>query len=393
MSDLVGLSAALVRCDTTSARSNRPAIDLLAERLESIGFRVALQAWEADGVAKANLVARAGPPVAGGLIVSGHTDTVPWEGQTGWTRDALALEVGDERVFGRGTTDMKVFLAQAVVAAAAVGVSRLRRPLVFAFTADEEVGCLGAERLAPELGRLLGDTPVPRLCWIGEPTSWDVFHAHKSIALFDVIVRGFGGHSGQPTLGVNAISAAGAVIAEIGRYQEELRATTTERFREIFPDAPGPTVNLGRITGGTAPNMIADECRIGVCTRGLPGSDPLESYREIGARLGSIEAVDPSAPGRFAEVTLGEPFAVPAFESPRGTPLEEALFERLGRSDAKGALLGADACRFSPVGIDSLIAGPGDFAEAHQPDESISRRAFEEGPGVIRSVIERICVA
>lgn len=387
------LAKRLIAIDSTSARSNRGVIDLLADRLASIGFRVAIQAWEADGVAKANLVACAGPPVEGGLILSGHTDTVPWEGQAGWEREATNFAMEGNRVFGRGTSDMKVFLAQAVAAASAAGTDRLRRPLVFLFTADEEVGCLGADRLAPELNRLLETTPTPRLCWIGEPTSWEVFRAHKSVALFDVIVRGRGGHSGLPTLGTNAIGAAGAVIAEIGRYQEELRRSPSQQFLDLFPDAPHHTVNFGEIAGGTAANVIAEECRIRLSTRGLPDADPLECYHEIARRLRALTAVDPASPVRAAEISLGEPFSIPAFESPQGTPLEQALFHRLGRSDVRGALLGADACRFAPLGINCLICGPGEFDQAHQPNESISRKAFEEGEDVVRSVIERLCVA
>jgi len=393
MSDeLLELTRRLIACDTTSALSNLPAIDLLADWLGSRGFRTGRQSWESGGVAKANLVAFAGPPVPGGLIVSGHTDTVPWQEQPGWDRDALVLEVNDERVYGRGSSDMKVFLAQAAIAAADVGVQRLARPLVLAFSADEEVGCLGAERLAPALAELLGELPLPTLCWIGEPTSWEVYHAHKSFAAFDVRIRGRGGHSGLPGLGVNAIGAAAAVLTEIGRYQSELAARPSPEFAAIFPQAPNTTVNFGTIRGGSAANVIADECVLRVSARTLPTVDPLEAYREIGRRLAVLDARDPASPRRRAEVSLGEPMVVPAMQTPRGTTLEHVLCERLGKRDVTGALLGADGCRFQTVGVQSLLCGPGDFGEAHQPNESISRRAFEDGVAVIRSVIERLCV-
>ncbi len=232
MSDeLLELTRRLIACDTTSALTNLPAIDLLADWLDSRGFRTRRQSWESAGVAKANLVAFAGPPVPGGLIVSGHTDTVPWQEQPGWDRDALVLEVNDERVYGRGSSDMKVFLAQAAIAASEVGVARLVRPLVLAFSADEEVGCLGAERLAPALAELLGELPLPTLCWIGEPTSWEIHHAHKSFAAFDVRVRGRGGHSGLPQLGVNAIGAAAAVLGRDRPLSERARGAHLCRVR------------------------------------------------------------------------------------------------------------------------------------------------------------------
>jgi len=392
MEPVADLTRRLVACDTTSAKSNVPAIELLADRLESSGFRTRVQAWEADGVAKSNLVAAAGPAEPGGLIVCGHTDTVPWERQPGWTRDPLALEIGDDRVYGRGSSDMKSFIAQAVVAGGAIDRSALRRPLILLFTADEEVGCLGAARLAPELARLLGEIPLPTLCWIGEPTSWEVFHAHKSFAAFDVVVHGRGGHSGLPELGLNAIGAATSVLAEIGRYQSELRANPSPAYRDIFPQAPHATLNVGTIAGGAAANMIADECTIRLSTRALPDADPLEPYRELARRLAAIDARDPAAPAYRAEISLGEPLVVPGLLAPRGTELEAALCDRLGTDSVRGALLGADGCRFQSIGVRSLICGPGDFAEAHQPNESISRRAFEQGVHIVRSVVERLCI-
>ena len=388
MSDAVlDLTRRVVAFDTTSAKTNLPLIELLADRLDALGCRVRTQTWDVAGVTKANLVAILGPAEADGLTVSGHTDTVPFEGQPGWTRDPLALEVGDDRVYGRGTSDMKTFIVHTIEAARSIDAAKLRRPLVFAFTADEEVGCLGAARLAPEFAALLGGAPLPTLCWIGEPTSWEIFHTHKSYALFEIRVRGRGGHSGLPEAGTSAIGAASAVLAEIGRYQAELRANPSPAFTRIFPDSPYTTVNFGTIHGGTAANMIAEDCKLYVSTRGLPDLDPLDPYREIERRLAAIEARDPASPTRAAEITLGEPTAVPALLAARGTALERALMARLGEREVAGALFGADGCRWQALGVNSLLCGPGDFAEAHQPNESISRTAFETGADVIRSVI------
>ena len=165
----------LVAHNTVSQKSNVEAMEYLGNHLDDQGFRVALQQTDVAGVPKANLVALAGPPEPDGLILSGHVDTVPFLDQPGWTRDPLALGVEDDRVYGRGTSDMKVFLAQCVDAAATLDLAALKRPVVFLFTADEEVGCLGAARLMPALSDLLGDIPQPRLAWIGEPTSYQVF--------------------------------------------------------------------------------------------------------------------------------------------------------------------------------------------------------------------------
>jgi acetylornithine deacetylase len=387
--DLVPLLKALVAVDSTSARSNLPVLDLLEREARAAGFETRRLCWtDADGVPKGDLICRRGPDAPGGLALVGHTDCVPFDVE--W-KEALRGEVRDGLLFGRGAADTKGFLAAALVAA---GRAREHRaPLTLLFTADEEVGCLGAARLAPELAALLGDVPLPAECWIGEPTSWEVYHAHKSYAVFDVRVRGRGGHSGLPDAGTSAIGAAAAVLAEIGRYQEELRARPAAAFAAVFPEAPYTTVNLGTIHGGSAPNMIADECTLRVSTRALPDVDPLEPYREIARRLRAIEARDPASPRTKAEVVIGEPMSVPALHAPRGTALEHALLERLGPRTVRGALLGADGCRFQSIGVGSLICGPGDFGEAHQPNESLSRRAFEEGADVIRSVVERLCCA
>jgi acetylornithine deacetylase len=389
--DLADLARRLVALDTTSTNTNEPLIALLAERLEDAGLRVHVQSWKVDGKAKANLVATIGPAAHGGLLISGHTDTVPFVGQPGWTRDPLVLDIGADRVYGRGTSDMKVFIAQAVCAARSIDRARLRRPLVLAFTADEEVGCLGAARLAPDLERLLGAVPLPTQCWIGEPTGWEVYSAHKSVTLFDVTIRGRGGHSGLPALGVNAIAVAGRVIEELSRYQKELCAEPSRAYVDVFPDAPFSTLNLGTVHGGTVANMIAEECVIRVSTRGLPDIDPLAIRTEVCERLAALDARDPAFPGQPATIEVGEAIVVPAMSSARDSALERALFSRLGRATALGSLLAADGCHFAPLGIATLIAGPGDFDQAHQPNESLSRRAFEEGAHVVRSVVERVC--
>src|SRR5262249_16530699 len=224
------VASRLVSFDTVSSKSNAEAMEYLGAHLDGHGFRVALQRTEVTGVPKINLTACAGPAEPDGLIISGHVDTVPFSGQPGWTRDPLRLEIDDSRVYGRGTSDMKVFLAQCVDAAARLDVATLKRPLVFLFTADEEVGCLGAERMFPALPQLLGTIPQPRLAWIGEPTSYQVFHTHKGVVLFTISVHGLGGHSSLPEQGVNAIAVAGKVIETVGHYQAELRSQHSAAF-------------------------------------------------------------------------------------------------------------------------------------------------------------------
>src|SRR5581483_4947074 len=325
-----------------------------------------------------------------GLAISGHLDTVPFVGQPGWTREALKLEVGEERVWGRGTSDMKGFLAECVAAAAALDLRALRRPLVFIFTAAEETGCFGAERIAPELGAILGETPLPELVWIGEPTSWQVKRAHKSIVDFAVTVRGIGGHSGAPEQGVSAIAVAGRALEAIGHLQAE-RRTPEEKFRALFPASPHAVLNIGMISGGIATNIIAEQCRFTVSYRTLPGADPMEIYHEIERRMAALDTRDYASDTHRATLELGKPMVVPALLSPSGTALERALLEVTGTHEVGGAPYVTDGGWFAGAGMVPLLCGPGDLEQAHKPDESVGRAALEAGVGGILKVVDKLC--
>jgi acetylornithine deacetylase len=383
----------LVAFDTVSAKSDRDAMEYIAAELSPRGFKTAIQPIDLFGVAQANLVAWVGPRRAEGLIISGHVDVVPFDGQPGWERDPLKLELAGERIYGRGTTDMKGFIAQCLDAARTLDSSRLTRPLVFVFTASEEVGCLGAHSVAPALKQILSETPVPRLAWIGEPTSWNVSHAHKSIVSFGVTVRGIGGHSGAPARGVNAIAVMARVIDTIGRYQQELAARRPAKYLEIFPDAPCDVLNFGTVHGGIALNMITEECKLRVSYRSLPDADPLDVYHEIERRVAALDGHDYAGREHRAKIELAVMNVVPPLDSPRGTALEAALFAVTGANTSTGALYATDGGWFTGSGITSLICGPGDLEQAHQPNEHIRREAFERGPAMITKVIERLCSA
>jgi acetylornithine deacetylase len=392
MNRLRELTARLISRDTESRHGNLPVMAELAERLEGAGFVARLQRWGEGAEEKANLLAFAGPAEPDGLILSGHLDVVPFRDQPGWTRDALQLAEDGARLYGRGTSDMKVFLAQCVDAACELDVARLRRPVVLLFTSDEEIGCLGAARLAPELDTLLGEIPKPALAWIGEPTSWKVFHTHKGIVAFRVSVRGEGGHSSVPEAGVNAIAVAAQALAIVGALQAELRGRGRPQFAEVFPEAPYTTLNFGTIQGGTASNMIAERCDFTVSYRPLPDEEPLAVYDEVRARL--LERV-PTDWGseRGARLEVSEPLLAPGLLTPPGTALEAALRAELGPGPLGGAPFCTDGGRFELAGIRSLICGPGDLDQAHQPNESISQAAFADGTGHILRVVERMCVA
>jgi acetylornithine deacetylase len=390
---LYDVARRLIAFDTVSSKSDRDAIDYLSAELTRHGFKTAIQPIELFGVTQANLVAWAGPPRADGLIISGHVDVVPFEGQPGWEREPLRLEVAGDKIHGRGTTDMKGFIAQCLDSARTLDSSRLKRPLVFVFTASEEVGCRGAHLVAPALKQILGETPVPRLAWIGEPTSWGVVHAHKSIVSMEVTVRGIGGHSGAPHIGVNAIAVMGRVIDVIGRYQNELTARRPAKYLEIFPDSPHDVLNFGTVHGGIAANIIAEECKLRVSYRTLPDEDPLDVFHEIERRVGVLDGHDYAGRDHRAKIEVSLQIVVPPLESPRGTALEAALFEVTGARNSGGALYGTDGSWFNRSGMISLICGPGDLDQAHQPNEYVRREAFERGPALIGKVIDRLCAS
>jgi acetylornithine deacetylase len=352
-------AARLIAADTVSSRGNAAAMGELGDRLDAAGFRVRLQRWGDGPGEKANLVAVAGPAEPGGLVVSGHLD-------------------------------MKVFLAQCVDAAARLDLAALRRPVVFVFTADEEIGCLGAARLVPELGALLGSVPAPALAWIGEPTSWRVLHAHKGVCGFGVTVHGRGGHSSVPTAGVNAIAVAAQALAVVGELQAELRARPRSEFADVFPDAPYTTLNFGTVGGGTALNMIAEQCRFTVSYRPLPDEDPRWVRDEVARRLAERKLRDWGSE-QEAAVEVSDVAIAPGLLSPQGTALEHALREELPGREGGGAPFCTDGGRFAAAGIASLICGPGELEQAHQPDESVSREAFEGGPEHIVRVVDRMC--
>jgi acetylornithine deacetylase len=301
------------------------------------------------------------------------------------------MQIDKERIYGRGSSDMKGFLAQCVEAARLLEKSVLKRPVVFLFTADEEVGMLGAERISPALQDILGDVPRPNLAWIGEPTSYGVLHAHKSICAFEIKVQGRGGHSGAPEQGVNAIAVMGKVIDQIGRLQAERRGARSNEYAKVFPESPYDVMNFGTVSGGIATNVIAEECKMKMTYRSLPGVDPLRLYEEVKRRLADIDRHEYASENFTASIEVGRPIFAPPMSSPRGTPLERALFNATGAATSHGAQFATDGAFFARAGINCLICGPGDYAQAHQPNEYLGQGSFERGPGLILKVIDEMC--
>ena len=369
--DLVPLLRFLIAIDSTSTRSNLPMLDLLDREARALGFETRRQAWtDASGVDKGNLVCRRGPEAGGGLALVGHTDCVPFDPAWG---DALAGAERDGRVHGRGAADTKGFLAAALVAASRTAPAR--RPLTLLFTADEEIGCLGAKRLLAE-GRV-----HPRHAIVGEPTSLTPVRAHKGYCAVEVVLTGVEGHSAYPDVGASAIHAAGRLFPELERIGEALRGESDASF-----SPPHTTWNVGVIQGGKARNIIAGECRFTYEWRPIPGQDPRKALRlveEACARLaqaGGAKVQVQVTPLRTdaAAVTPPEAEIVRFLETESGNrattvPFGTELPEVIG--------LGAEACVF----------GPGDIRVAHRTGEFVEIAELEHAAAILTRAIERFC--
>jgi acetylornithine deacetylase len=369
--DAVPLLRSLVAIDSTSSRSNLPVLDVLEERARALGFEVRRDTWVGEGgTEKGNLVCRRGPDGRGGLALVGHTDCVPFDPH--WA-EALSGVERDGRIFGRGAADTKAFLAAALVAASRTRPGR--HPLALLFTAEEEVGCLGAKRLLAE-GRV-----HPRHAIVGEPTRLTPVRAHKGYCAVEVILGGVEGHSAYPEVGASAIHAMGRLWPEIERIGEALRDEADGAF-----SPPHTTWNVGVVAGGKARNIIAGECRFTYEWRPLPGHDPRRALRmleeacerlvaEGGGRL-SVEI----APLRTdaAAVTPAEAEIVRFLEAESGNaattvPFGTELPEVIG--------MGAEACVF----------GPGDIRVAHRTGEHVEIAELERAAAILARAIERFC--
>src|SRR5690349_23370536 len=284
----VEILARLVSFDSVSSRSNLAIIRWIGDYLAELGVPVEIIAAP-DGQPKANLWASIGPDRDGGIVLSGHTDVVPVDGQP-WSSDPFTLKDGGDRWFGRGTSDMKGFIALCLALVPEMKRRALQTPLHFAFSYDEEIGCLGAPNLIAEIGKRF---KKPRIAIIGEPTELKLGTRHKGCYSFTTTVTGKDGHSSQPERGLNAILAAAEVATELGRIYDRLRLDGP--FDKSF-DPPHSTINLGRINGGNAFNIYCRSYSIECDFSGVPGSAPesvliaLQSlvYKDLLPRLNAV---------------------------------------------------------------------------------------------------------
>lgn len=352
----------LVSFDTTSRHSNLPLIEWIADYLDGSGARVELIHNEAKD--KANLLASIGPEREGGIVLSGHTDVVPVDGQE-WTSDPFALVERDGRLYGRGSSDMKGFIASSLAALSHWQTLTLLRPLHFAFSYDEEVGCFGAHSLVE---RIAGRVPRPAFAIIGEPTDMRIGIAHNGVTGSHTSFRGVAAHAGDPSRGVNAIDAA----ADFALFLRGIAA-----LPQLL--ASGCTLNIGRIAGGTATNIVAERCSVRWEYRTSASRDAAVIQQTIDDYLHSdaLAALDIAS-----EIELD----VPQFVSRLGEETLQVLTGFGARLPLTTLPFGSEAGIFERRSIPSVVCGPGSIDQAHRPDEWIACQALAEADRFMTNV-------
>jgi acetylornithine deacetylase len=395
-SELWEVSRQLIGMNTVSENSNVEAAEYIANYLKDSGLTVQILIDETDGVKKASVLAWIGPREPGGLIISGHIDTVPFTGQPGWKTDPLVLQTDGQRIYGRGTADMKVFIAQAIVATRQVQKrhKEFKHPLLFIFTRDEEITCKGAGHLVEhDLPTFFKETlPMTEFALIGEPTDYEIFSAHKGMATFEVHIHGKGGHSSVPKKGLNAIQEMGNVIKIIAEIDAELQQHETAENRRLFPECPTSAFNLGTITGGLANNMIAETCILRVSLRVSPGDNEQDILEKVQSRIENEVAQRIRKFAPECDVTIENIHATSPMKSPTESPISKLLSQVIGSPVEHGAPYGTDGGQFQNLHINSYIWGPGTISQAHQPNESISIEHFLSGQEKLERIIDEWCV-
>ncbi len=358
----VELLAHLVAFDTTSHKSNLEIVAFIEDYLLQHGV-ASLRVVAGDGL-KANLYATIGPSDRGGIALSGHTDVVPVDGQT-WSSDPFQLRSEGGRHFARGACDMKGYLACMLAAVPDFKSRNLTTPIHLAFSYDEEIGCLGVRPMIAELGKRLAK---PRLVIVGEPTNMQVVDAHKGPVRWQVEVTGRAAHSSMAHLGVNAITYAARLITELERMEADLKVTSRDdRFNPPFA-----TLQVTKLEGGTANNIIPIFCRFGFEVRALPGVDidaieqRIRTFAETNCLPEMLRVADEAA------ISILRANTVPPFAAEPDSEATSLALKLTGQNSTHTVSYATEAGLFQDAGSASIVCGPGDIAQAHTPDEWIA---------------------
>lgn len=377
--DIIQLMQTLIATPSISCTSaeldqgNRAVVDTLAGWLEDLGFNIEIQPVNNDG-SKANLIATIGKG-SNGLVLAGHTDTVPFDDNR-WQSDPFRLTEKNDCFYGLGTADMKSFFALVIDAIRDLPLSGLQQPLIILATADEETSMNGARVL--NKSQLSG----ARFVVVGEPTGLKPVRMHKGIMMEAIRLSGLAGHSSNPALGNSALEAMHRVMTELLRWREQLQTTYKNPLFEI----PVPTMNLGHIHGGDNPNRICGHCELHIDIRPLPGMSIIELRHELESRLQQTLA------GTMISYETEALFdGVPAVETPAESSLVKTV-ERLTGVSSQAVAFSTEAPFYNRLGLDSVVLGPGDISQAHQPDEYLALAQITPTVKLIKRLVKDICM-
>ncbi|MFN6952100.1 MAG: acetylornithine deacetylase [Albidovulum sp.] len=371
VSDARRLLDRLVAFPTVSRGTNLPLIDWVEDYLKGQGV-TAHRVWNADRT-KANLWCSVGPDVAGGVILSGHSDVVPVEGQT-WTTDPWRVTEKDGRLYGRGTCDMKGFVALALAAVPLALAAGVRRPLQIALSYDEELGCEGCVTMVAQMA---ARAPRAAAVIVGEPSRMRAVTGHKAGLMFRTEIRGFPVHSSIMHTGVNAIMEAAKLIEWANMCNAANRTASPSQLALAF-DPPWTTLHVGQIAGGTAHNITAEHCVFGLDFRVVPGERAEDWARAYQARVAEVEA-GMKAVRPDTGITLTRVFEVPPLVPEADGAAEALVLAITGDNATHVVSYGTEAGHFQRAGYSTVVCGPGDIAQAHQADEYIELAEFEAG--------------
>lgn len=372
----------LVAFDTVSRNSNMALIRFVAGELATLGIESDL--ITDDTGAKANLFATlGGPRDVPGIVLSGHTDVVPVDGQD-WITDPFQVIEKEGKLYGRGTADMKSFLAICLALAPAIKAAPLREPVHIAFSYDEEVGCRGVVRM---IDKIRNRHPRPRACIVGEPTSMRVVNAHKGISAFQTEIRGREAHSSETDFGESAIFAATRLIEFLRGLLNEMRerGDPSGRFEPAYT-----SINVGTLNGGSALNIIPNHCRFEWEYRTLPGVDEDEIINRF--NVFANDEVLPAMQANFpqASIVTTDIARAPALVPQSGCPAEELVQALTGQNDTHAVAYVTEGGLFQNADIPTVICGPGDIKQAHRPNEFIELSQVEAGTAFMEKLVQSL---
>jgi acetylornithine deacetylase len=369
----------LVAFRTVSRNSNLDLIHWVRDFLSARG--IASRLYADDSGDKANLFATIGPTDRGGVLLSGHTDVVPVDGQR-WTTDPFSMFEREGHLYGRGTADMKGFLACALRAADLASTRTLQTPLHLAFSYDEEIGCIGVRSLIEDMARW---AHRPKLCIVGEPTLLHTALGQKGKTAITVTCKGRAAHSANPARGVNSIHLASELIAALRREQAQLAAS---KHQDHAYEVPYSTVHVGTVQGGTVLNIVPPRCELEFEIRNLPEQNAAtitENIRNEAERL--CAAYD----DKDARIDLAVTNEYPGLNTPGDSPVVALLSALTGNTSTIKVGFGSEAGLFSDeLGIPTAVCGPGSIDQAHKPDEFISRDQLQRCDAMMEALLQRL---